>query len=130
MAIEEQRTRIRRSLEEKLGVEEAAYLIDRPPGGWGELVTNQTLGLRFDAVDQRFEAIDRRFEAIDRRFEAIDQRFEAIDHRFDTIDQRFEALGHRLRADFREETTRLLLWIVPTIFAGIAALGAIVAAAS
>jgi hypothetical protein len=83
--------------------------MDRPPGGWSDLVTNQTLGLRFDELD--------------RRFETIDHRFEAIDHRFD-------ALEHRLRADFREETTRLLLWIVPTIFAGIAALGAIVAAAS
>jgi hypothetical protein len=81
--------------------------MDRPPGGWGELVTNQTLGLRFEALDRRFEALDRRFEA---------------------LDQRFETLELRLRADFREETTRLLLWIVPTIFAGIAALGAIVAA--
>jgi hypothetical protein len=76
--------------------------MDRPPGGWSDLVTNQTLGLRFDELDRRFE----------------------------TIDHRFDALEHRLRADFREETTRLLLWIVPTIFAGIAALGAIVAAAS
>jgi hypothetical protein len=46
------------------------------------------------------------------------------------VDLRFEAFEHRVRADFREQTTRLLLWIVPTIFAGIAALGAIVAAAS
>ena len=43
MAIEEQRSRVRRSLEEKLGVEEASYLMDRPPGGWSELVTNRTL---------------------------------------------------------------------------------------
>ena len=75
--------------------------MDRPPGGWSDLVTNQTLALHFEAVD----------------------------HRFDALDQRFDAVEHRLRAEFREQTTRLLMWIVPTIFAGIAALGAIVAAA-
>jgi hypothetical protein len=37
-------------------------------------------------------------------------------------------LEHRIRADFRDQTTRLVRWIVPTIFAGIAALGAIVGA--
>ena len=40
MAVDEPRLRIRRSIEEKLGVEEAAYLIEgRPPGGWDALVT-------------------------------------------------------------------------------------------
>jgi hypothetical protein len=68
--------------------------MDRPPGGWSDLVTNQTITLHFEALDHRFDALE-----------------------------------HRLRAEFREQTTRLLMWIVPTIFAGIAALGAIVAAA-
>ena len=49
--------RVRRSLEEKLGVEEASYLMDRPAGGWSQLVTNQTLDLKFDVVDQRFESL-------------------------------------------------------------------------
>jgi hypothetical protein len=97
-------------------VEGGAILMDRPPGGWSELVTNETLGLRFDGLDHRFAAID--------------HRFEMIDHRFDGLDHRFDALEHRLRAAFHEQTTRLVLWIVPTIFAGIAALGAIVAAAA
>jgi hypothetical protein len=91
-----------RQLEETYGVEGAAILMDRPPGGWSDLATNQTLSLHFDTLDHRFEALD---------------------HRFD-------ALEHRLRSEFREQTTRLLLWIVPTIFAGVAALGAIVAAAT
>ena len=42
MAVEEQRLRVRQSLEEKLGVEEASYLMDRPIGGWSDLVTNHT----------------------------------------------------------------------------------------
>lgn len=95
MAVEEPRVRLRRQLEETYGVEGAAILMDRPPGGWSDLVTNQTLALQFEALDHRFDALE-----------------------------------HRLQAAFHEQTTRLVLWIVPTIFAGIAALGAIVAATS
>jgi hypothetical protein len=57
MTVDEQYLRIRRSLERKLGVEEASYLMDRPAGGWSQLVTNQTLDLKFDVVDQRFESL-------------------------------------------------------------------------
>jgi hypothetical protein len=87
---------LRRSLEEEYGMREAAYLMDRPGGGWDSLATNE----RLEAFEQR-----------------VDLRFEALDHRFD-------ALEHRLRAEFHDQTTRLLRWIVPTIFAGVAALGA------
>jgi hypothetical protein len=93
MAVEEARARPRRQLEETYGVEGAAILMDRPPGGWSDLVTSQTIALHFEALDHRFEALE-----------------------------------HRLRADFRDQTTRLVRWIVPTIFAGIAALGAIAGA--
>jgi len=57
MTVDEQYLRIRRSLERKLGVAEASYLMDRPAGGWSELVTNQKLDLKFDVVDQRFESL-------------------------------------------------------------------------
>ena len=50
MALDEHYMKIRRSLERKLGVEEASYLMDRPAGGWSELVTNQTLDLKIDAL--------------------------------------------------------------------------------
>ena len=42
--------------EEKLGVEEASYLMDRPAGGWSDLVTNHTLDLKFEVLDARFDA--------------------------------------------------------------------------
>lgn len=62
MAIEEQRLRERRSLEEKLGMEEASYLMDRPAGGWSELVTNQTLDLKLAVLEHRLLGeIDRKF---------------------------------------------------------------------
>jgi len=57
MAVDEQRLRIRKSLEEKLGLEETAYLIeDRPPGGWGDLVTKEYLDLRIEALEHRLDA--------------------------------------------------------------------------
>ena len=69
MAIDEQWMRVRRSLEEKLGVEEASFLMDRPPGGWSDLVTNHTLDLKFAALDHRFDALESRMLAeIERRF--------------------------------------------------------------
>ncbi len=72
MAVEEQRFRIRRSIEEKLGVEEAAYLIEgRPPGGWDALVTKEYLDLRLEALEDRLggrmadlnASVDRRLRA-------------------------------------------------------------------
>ena len=83
MAVEEQRFRIRRSIEEKLGVEEAAYLIEgRPPGGWESLVTKEYLDLRFEAFEGKLQ----------------------------------------------RHINRLILWLVPTIFAGMAASSGLVAA--
>ena len=62
MAIDEQRLRVRRSLEEKLGVEEASYLMDRPIGGWSDLVTNHTLDLKIEALRHELIAeMERRF---------------------------------------------------------------------
>jgi hypothetical protein len=72
MTVEEQRFRIRRSIEEKLGVEEAAYLIEgRPPGGWDALATKDYLDAKFDAVDAKFDALRHELlSAVDRRLRA------------------------------------------------------------
>jgi len=67
--VDEQYLKIRRSLEEKFGVEEASYSMDRPAGGWSELVTNHTLDLKFEALDHRFDAHESRLLAkMERRF--------------------------------------------------------------
>jgi hypothetical protein len=57
MTVEDVRVRLRRQLEDAFGVEEASILMDRPPGGWSDLVTNQTLDLKIDALrsDLRIE---------------------------------------------------------------------------
>jgi hypothetical protein len=56
MAVEEIRVRLRQKLEEIVGAEEASYLMDRPPGGWSDLVTNQTLTDKLDALRQEIRA--------------------------------------------------------------------------
>jgi len=60
--------RLRARLQEEYGVDEAAILMDRPPGGWGDLVTNTSL----DAIlDRRFELFEYKMVAmLEREFRA------------------------------------------------------------
>jgi hypothetical protein len=50
MTTEDVRVRLRTKLESAFGTEEASMLMDRPPGGWNDLVTNQVLEARLDAM--------------------------------------------------------------------------------
>ena len=62
MAIEEARVRLRRKLEDAYGVEEASILMDRPPGGLSDLVTNQVLDAKLSALEHKLLAgLDRDF---------------------------------------------------------------------
>jgi hypothetical protein len=64
MAVEETRARLRRQLEETYGVEGAAILMDRPPGGWNDLVTNDMLNAKLSALEHGLIAsVDRRLRA-------------------------------------------------------------------
>ncbi len=56
MAVEEVRTRLRQKLEDAYGVEEASILLDRPPGGWNDLVTNQVLDAKLAALEHKLVA--------------------------------------------------------------------------
>lgn len=71
MGAEEVRVRLRRRLEDMFGAEEASILMDRPPGGWNDLVTNQTLDLKMDALrsDYRSEMAELRGEMAELRGE-------------------------------------------------------------
>jgi hypothetical protein len=55
MTTEDVRVRLRTKLESAFGAEEASLLMDRPPGGWNDLVTNQVLEARLDAL--RYELV-------------------------------------------------------------------------
>ncbi len=117
MAIDEQRLRVRRSLEEKLGVEEASYLMDRPAGGWSELVTNHTLDLKFAVVDERFRAVDERFRAIDERFVSLEQR----------IDMSIAALRSELMGYMDQRFADLAWRVITAVIAGMAVMAAVFA---
>jgi hypothetical protein len=104
--------RLRRKLEELVGVEEADLLMDRPPGGWGALVTKDWLDERLtherELNDERFRSLegrfDERFRGIDERFRSLesrfDERFRSLEGRFDErfagIDHQFASLEHKL----------------------------------
>ncbi len=93
MTVDENRVQLRSRLEELVGVSGADILLDRPPGGWSDLVTNHSLALRFAASEERFDA---QFAELEHQME---MRFAAIDHRFDRFEH--ELLGQvdrRLRS--------------------------------
>jgi hypothetical protein len=50
MVVDDVRMRLRRKLEDSFGAEEASYLMDRPPGGWNELVTVPVLDARLSSI--------------------------------------------------------------------------------
>jgi hypothetical protein len=50
MTTEDVRVRLRTKLESAFGAEEASILMDRPPGGWNDLLTNQVLDARLSAL--------------------------------------------------------------------------------
>ncbi len=64
MTLEDARVRLRSKLEATYGAEEASILLDRPPGGWNDLVTNQMLEARLETLEHKLIAeLERRFRA-------------------------------------------------------------------
>lgn len=55
MTTEDVRVRLRTKLETAFGAEEASIRMDRPPGGWNDLVTNQMLDAKLGVL--RFELV-------------------------------------------------------------------------
>ena len=88
MTVEEVRTRLRARLEAEYGVDEASILMDRPPGGWGDLATHRDLAELERRIDLKFEALEAR----------IDARFTGVDGQFIGIERRFDAIEHALTA--------------------------------
>ncbi len=126
MAVDEQWLRVRRSLEEKLGVEEASFLMDRPPGGWSELVTTRTLDLRFDAFEARMDArMDARFGEVNERFARIEGALEAIAARFGETDQKIAASEQRVMAQMDRRFAELSWKLLSAVIAGMGVMGAL-----
>ena len=56
MTTEDVRVRLRNKLESAFGAEEASILLDRPPGGWNDLATNQMLDAKLAALENKLVA--------------------------------------------------------------------------
>jgi hypothetical protein len=119
VTVDEDRMHLRTRLEELVGMSGAEILMDRPPGGWSDLVTNHTLDLRFAAFEERF---DRKLDALEARMEL---RFARIDARFAEVDHRFDRFEHELLAQV-DRRLRAQAWM--TISTIVAVGGVLVAA--
>jgi hypothetical protein len=126
MAIDEEMSTLRTKLEEDYGVRGAAILMDRPPGGWNDLVTNASLQRELSALEGRLDlklaAVDAKFAKVDARFDALESRMDA---RFADVDHRFERFEHQLLA-MVDRRLRQQAWV--TLSSVIAAMGIIVTA--
>ncbi|MBM3671647.1 MAG: hypothetical protein FJW86_05640 [Actinobacteria bacterium] len=132
MSVEDVRVQIRRLLEEKLGVDEATYLMDRPAGGWSDLVTWSALdarldaleariGSRFSEVGARFSEVGARFSEVGARFSEVGARFTKLEARMDAFDEKLVALESRLMAQIERRFRVQTAWLVVAlgVFAGI-----------
>jgi hypothetical protein len=130
MTVDEDRMHLRTRLKELVGVSGADILMDRPPGGWSDLVTNQTLDLRFAAFEERF---DRKLDALEARFDRkvdglearMELRFTGIHAKFAEVDHRFDRFEHQLLAQV-DRRLRSQAWM--TISTIVAVGGVLVAA--
>jgi hypothetical protein len=128
--VDEDRMHLRTRLEELVGVSGAEILMDRPPGGWNDLVTNHTLDLRFAAFEERS---DRELDALEARLrsriDALDVRmdltFAGIDARFAEVDHRFDRFEHQLLVQV-DRRLRSQAWMT---ISTIVAVGSVIVAA-
>jgi hypothetical protein len=117
----QRRLALLRGLEEVLGPERAATLMELlPPTGGEDLARRQDLDdlgarldtrfeqidARFGRVEARFEQIEARFEQVEARFEQVDARFEQVDARFEQVEARFEGLEARMASGFEAVDAR------------------------
>ncbi len=105
---ERSRHQLFRRLDEVLGPDQTATLIDHlPPVGWADVATKRDLDALELRLDQRFALIDERFDhmagSFDERFDhlsgSVEARFDRVDERFGLMDDNF---GQRLEAAKQE----------------------------
>jgi hypothetical protein len=115
MATEDVRVRLRTKLESAFGAEEASILMDRPPGGWNDLVTNQVLEARLDALQSDLIA-----EIASVRTEIASVRTEIGDVR-SGVRAEFADVRAEVQHELRAQTWKLsaLIFVAFGIFAGL-----------
>lgn len=99
---ERSRVEASQALTEQLGPAAAAALMECiPPFGWHEIATKRDL----DELERR-----------------IDLRFEVVEAKFEALDAKLLGMQGQLEGRLHAETTRMIKWMVGTIFGGIAAI--------
>jgi len=101
---ERSRHELYRRLEEVLGPEAAATLIEHlPPVGWADVATKGDLAVLEERMDLRFARVDDRLDHMEQRFDARFDHFEQkYDERFDHIEQKFGARFDHIEHQFDE----------------------------
>jgi hypothetical protein len=93
--------------------------MDRPPGGWGDLVTNHTLDLRFAAWEERFATSEQRFDhKLDALESRMDLRLAGVEHKMDLM-----------RSDLLAQVDRRMRSQAWMSISAIVAVGAVIVAA-
>jgi hypothetical protein len=128
---ERSRHQLFRRLDEVLGPDQAATLIDHlPPVGWADVATKRDLDALELRLDQRFDhmagSFDQRFDhlsgSVQARFDRADERFGWMD---DNFGQRLEAAKQELIGLFHRELnaqTKTVVFGMVTIVLTMAAL--------
>jgi hypothetical protein len=118
MAITNQsRHELHQRLEETIGKEPAATLMDHlPPVGWADVATKESITQLRDHVDGSINLLR---EELDERFNVVDERFNVVDERFNSMDERFTSMA--TRAELHKEI-RSLIFLMITAFCAIAGL--------
>ena len=110
MSIDDVTTHLRGQLQEAFGVDGATYLMDRPPGGWSDLVTNVTLRLELRALSAELRAeIGSVRSELGAEIGSVRSELGA---EIGSVRSEIAALGFELRAEmhqgFRDQTWRLM----------------------
>jgi hypothetical protein len=101
-SIDDVTTQLRSQLQEAFGVDGAAYLMDRPPGGWSDLVTN-------DSLDRKLAQLEAR----------LDEKF----------DLKLETLEYKLRSNMDRELRAQTWYLMTAMLSSMAVLVAVMVAA-
>ena len=142
MSIDDVTTQLRGQLQEAFGMDGATYLMDRPPGGWSDLVTNETLRLELRAFTAEFRAElgtirhELGAEIANVRSEIGSVRSElgaeiaSVHSEISSVRSEISALGHELRADIaseaRGQTWRLMTAMLSVMAFFIAVMAAMI----
>jgi hypothetical protein len=103
---EESRHRLHQKLDETIGPEDAATLMEHlPPVGWADVATKQDVAHRFEMLEVSMNA---GFTETDLKLTEHSRHLQVIDRRLDKIDDRIE----KVQDSVRQQTIRLVMFLM------------------